>query len=232
MSETPKIRLAGMIAAAAIMAAGHAAADPVERYVALDVHNPDGFVLAMDRLQASDEMRGGRASLWGATFDGSSPTSHVLAIEYDDYADLQATDERVRPSTAWDDFLDASRGTNDVVALSLGVQRIARGSSWYNHGAAMVFNMTVRDPATYANAFTELVDSMDNPGSIRLIEMRAGGEGTTHLAIITAPDFVALNEYVDELFASRAYRDFVEEVMDIRRINTTSIYRRVKTWEN
>ncbi|MDX1482736.1 MAG: hypothetical protein R3315_13715 [Woeseiaceae bacterium] len=216
------------VASLGLSAAAHA--DSVERYVSFDVHNPAAFVTALDEFRGSGIMDGTEASLWAATFDGSNPTSHVLAISYDDYAELQRVDDRVRPSREWVDYLNAIRDTNDLMALGMGIERYARGSGWHNHGAAMVFNMTVRDPRTYAPAFAELVESMDNPGSSRLIEIRAGGEGATHLAIITAPDFVTLNTFMDELLGSEAYADFVEEVGDIRTINTTSIYRRVKTW--
>ena len=232
MNPARGARLLAAALTASIAVFGTAKADSVERYVSLDVHNPSAFVAALDTFRGSGIMDGSTTSLWGAMFDGSSPTSHVLVIGYDDYAELQAMDDKVRPSRPWIDYQNAVEGTSDVVALSMGVQRLARGSNWHNHGAAMVFNMTVRDAAAYGPAFTELVESMENPGSVRLIEMRAGGEGATHLAVITAPDFASLNEYADELFASRAYANFARKVGDIRRINTTSIYRRIKTWAN
>lgn len=226
--DQSRVMAISLIASLGLSAAAHA--DSVERYVSLDVHNPAAFVMALDEFRGSGIMGGTTASLWAATFDGSNPTSHVLVIGYDDYAELQRVDERVRPSREWVDYLNATRGTNDVTALGMGIERVVRGSGWHNHGAAMVFNMTVRDPGTYAPAFAELIESMDNPGSSRLMEIRAGGEGATHLAIITAPDFVTLNTFMDDLLGSDAYADFVEEVGDIRSINTTSIYRRVKTW--
>lgn len=221
--------LAGMIATFTCFS-GMALADPVERYVSFDVHNPRAFVAAFNEFRESGIMEGTTASLWAATFDGSNPATHVLAVSYDDYADLQNTDDRVRSSREWSDYLDAIDGTSDVTALAMGVQRLAVGSGWHEHGAGMVFNMTVRDAGSYAAEFAKLLDSMDNPGSARLVEIRAGGQGATHLALVTAPDFVSLNTYVDELFASDAYKDFAQEVGEIRRINTTSIYRRLGTW--
>lgn len=222
-----------MLASSALLwlAAGtHAVADPVERVVSLDVHNPGAFLLAMDELQASNVMGDGQRSLWAAVFDGSNPTSHVIVISYDDYQDLQDTDRRVFESKAWSDYQQKSRGALDLVSVAMGIQRITKGSGWHNHGYAMVYVMSVSDPATYAQEFSKLVDAMDSPGSIRLMEMRAGGEGTTHIVVVTAPDFVSLNEFTDQLQASRAYADFVKKVRGIRQIRTTSIYRRIKTW--
>jgi hypothetical protein len=223
--------LAGIIAALTFVS-GTAIADPVERYVALDVHNPRAFVAAFDNFRKSGIMDGTTASLWAATFDGSSPTTHVIAISYDDYAEMQNVDDRVSQSREWSNYLDAIEGTSDVTAISMGVQRLVSGSDWHNHGAGMVFNMTISNAASYATEFAKLLDSMDNPGSTRLIEIRAGGEGATHLAMITAPDFATLNNYVDELFSSDTYREFAAKVGGIRRINTTSIYRRLMSWED
>ena len=231
MTSRVSCSLVGAVAILMCMS-GAAVADPVERYVSLDVSNPRAFVAALDSFRESGAMDGTTTSLWAAMFDGSNPTTHVVAISYDDYAEMQSVDERVFTSQEWGEYQDAIEGTNEVMALAMGVQRLAVGSGWHNHGSGMVFNMTVRDPAAYAEAFAELMNAVDNPGSARLIEMRAGGQGATHIAIVTAPDFVALNTYIDELFASEAYRDFVDEVGEIRRINTTSIYRRVMTWDN
>jgi len=227
-SDHSRILAASLVGSVCLSA--NALADSVERYVSLDVHNPNAFVMAFEDFRGTGIMDGTEASLWAATFNGSDPTSHVLAISYDDYAELQRIDDRVRPSREWVDYLNAIDGTNELTALGMGIERYANGSGWHNHGAAMVFNMTVRDPGTYAPAFVELVESMENPGSTRLIEIRAGGEGATHLALITAPDFVTLNTFMDELFASDAYARFARKVGDIRTINTTSIYRRVMTW--
>lgn len=207
-------------------------AQSVERYVSFDVHNPKALMSALDTFHESKVMEGSTRSLWAAQFDGSSPVSHVLVIGYEDYAELQMMDERVQPSQAWDDYLEASADTSDVMAVSLGVQQLVDGDGWHNHGAAMVFNMTVSDAGRYATAFNRLIGSAENPGSVRLIQMRAGGEGASHIAAITAPDFTTLNTYIDELFASRDYARFIDEVSDIRRINNTAIYRRVRTWDN
>ena len=220
---------AGVVAAIGL--SGAAVADPVDRYVSFDVHNPGAFVLALNDFREGGMMDGTATSLWAATFDGSNPTSHVLVISYDDYAEMQEVDERVQSSREWTDYLNSIRGTNDVVSIGMGIQRITRGDGWHDHGSAMVFNMTVSDPATYAAEFTKLIDSADNPGSVRLMEIRAGGDGATHLAVITAPDFVTLNTYMDELLTSDAYSEFAGNVSGMRRINGTAIYRRLMSWD-
>ena len=231
MTKTNLTGIRGILLSLTLLAAANVSAQGVERYVSVSVSNPAAFVSAFDRFRSSGIMKGSTASLWANAFDGSNPATHVIVIGYDDYEALQDTDDAVRPSREWADYLAAIEGTNEVTALSMGVERLADGRGWHDHDAAMVFVMTVSDAGTYGAAFAELIDSTDNPGSVRLIEMRAGGEGATHLAAITAPDFATLNEYIDELFASDAYADFAAKVGAIRRINTTSIYRRLQTWK-
>ncbi len=54
----------------------------------------------------------------------------------------------------------------------MAVERLRDGSGWRKHGALAAFIMTVTDPATYTAAFAELIDSSENPGSVRLMELR------------------------------------------------------------
>ena len=70
------------------------------------------------------------------------------------------------------------------------------------------------------------------PGETRLQEKRAGigPRGFTHLVVITAPSFVALNEYLDTLHASDDYAAFAKEVASISSLEGTAFYKRVKTW--
>ena len=211
-------------------AIGAAQAQVVERVVGLDVSNSRAHIAAMDRLFSSGVMQGQKATLWVAEFDGSSPGNRTLVIEHDDYADFQSRGERVGGSRDWLDFQQAVEGTSKVTSSRLAVQRAIIGSGWENHGALVAFSMSVSDPSTYLAAFNELIRSSENPGSARLMEMRFGGEGVTHVALISAADFTTMNEYLDDLLTSDAYRRFIGKVGDIRKIRTVSYLRRLKSW--
>jgi hypothetical protein len=211
---------------------GAAQAQPVERVVGIDVSNSRAHVAALDRLFGSDAARGQKATLWVNEFGGSAPNNRTLVIEHEDYADFVARGDSIGGSRDWLDFQHAIDGTSNVTSSRLAVQRMIDGSGWENHGALVAFSMTVSDPTAYAEAFSELIRSSDNPGSVRLMEMRFGGEGTTHTALISAPGFVEMNEYLDELLSSDAYRRFSSKVSDIRKINTVSYLRRIKSWGN
>ena len=221
----------GASMAAVVMALSPGAyADPVERVVSIDVHNTRAQLAALDELFASDVMRGQKVTLWAHLFPGSGGANRTLVIEYDSFEDLVDSTGRVSSSSEWMEFQQAVEGTSDVISNAMAQQILVEGSGWSNHGALIAVPMTVTDPATYVPAFREMIDSVDNPGSIRLMQMRYGGGATNTVALFSATDPAAANEFVDELQASEAFQEFAEKVAGIRTINNVSIYRRVKTW--
>ena len=205
-------------------------ADPVDAVIGLDVHNPRAMVAALDKLYSSDAMSGQKATLWAGTFRGSSPSTHTVVVEYDSYADQEKKLKKRNASPDWLRFIQTLDGVSSVKSTRMAIQRSVEGSGWRDHGAMTAFTMAVSDPATYAAAFAEMIDSTGNPGSIRLMEMRFGGEGTTHVVLISAPGSAVLNEYLDELLASDAYRTFAGKVSGIRTIRTVTMLTRVRSF--
>jgi hypothetical protein len=63
-----------------------------------------------------------------------------------------------------------------------------------------------------------------------LFENRAGISGDTHLVAIGAPTFAALNNYLDQLFASDEFADFQDAVGETRRLTWRAQAIRVQTW--
>ena len=82
--------LPALCSVAMAMSAGLAQADPVEAVYGFKVKDPAAFVSAFDTLFQSDAVKGNRVTLWAAEFDGSSPATHVLTVDFDSY---QAMDE-------------------------------------------------------------------------------------------------------------------------------------------
>lgn len=205
-------------------------ADPVERVVSLDVNNTRAHMAAMDQFFSSDFMRGRKATMWAPIFPGSSPANRVLVISYDSFAELVSNGQRVTGSREWMEFQNAVEGTSEVVANSMAQQVLLVGSLSDDHGAVLVVTMSVSDAATYIEAFGEMIESVDNPGAIRLMQLRYGGGATNMVALFAGPDAVAVNNYVDNLQGNEAFQEFADEVSDIRKVNNISIMRRVKTW--
>lgn len=230
MSSSIRKIISGTLAAIVMALSALSFADPVERVVSLDVSNSAAQMAALDQFFTTDLMRGQKATIWAPMFAGSSQANRTLVIAFDSFEDLMARDQRVFGSQEWMSFQQAAEGASEVVGNSMAQQILAEGSGWTNHGALLAVTMSVSDPATYVAAFREMIKSVKNPGSIRLMQMRYGGGATNHVALFSAPDAAAANKYVDDLQSNDAFQEFSAKVADIRKVNNISMLRRVKTW--
>jgi len=210
--------------------AGLVMAAPMESVIGLDVHNPGAFLAALDNYYESDVSRDENVALWSVTFSGESEISHLAIGNFEGYDDYEKITSDRNSSPAWRAFVGSLGGVLDVKSRLMAVERFREGSGWRDHGAMAAFVMTITDPETYAAAFAEFVNSTDNPGSVRLMELRFGGQGATHAVLISAAGSAALNEYLDELLSSDAYREFVGKVGDIRTMNNIEMLSRVRTY--
>lgn len=211
---------------------GLAVAAPMESVTGLDVHNTGAFMAALDRYFASNDARDNNVAIWAVEFAGESEISHLAIGDFEGYADYEKTTNTRDASAAWRAFVGSVTSLLDVESRLMAVERFREGSGWRQHGAMAAFVMTITDPTAYAAAFADFVDSTDNPGSVRLMELRFGGLGATHAVLISAANTTALNEYLDELLSSDEYTTFVRKVGQIRTIRNVQMLRRVKTYGN
>lgn len=223
-SLTLALALLGMSAAAQ--------ADPVENVIGLEVTNPGAFVSSMDRLFESGAMNDYTVSLWENSFDGSNPSTHTIVARFDDYESHDSLTAQRLQHPGWAQFGLAVRGLSTIVTSGFLIERLADGRVEENHRAGAAFVASVSDPAAYAEALSRLIDSTDNPGSVRLMESRFGGQGATHAVVISAENMASLNEYLDELLTSDTYRDFAADVASIRTLRTVNGYRLIKRWSD
>ena len=207
-----------------------AGAQAIESVFGLDVSNPRAFVAALATLDQSNPTGGQTVTVWANVYDGSSPATHTVVVGYDTLEEREAAITQRNASKGWVDFQQTLVGISDLVNTSMAVEAFREGSGWAGHGALSATLMTVTDPAEYAGAFSRLVDRLDNPGSIRLMQMPFGGEGVTHVVLFSAPDSAVLTTFLTEMTASEVYQDFVDDVEDIRTIQTVNLYRRVVTF--
>lgn len=210
--------------------AGLVMAAPMESVIGLDVHNSGAFMSALKNYYETDESRDGNVAIWRVTFAGESEISHLAIGNYEGYEDYEKTTNDRNSNPAWRAFVGSLGDVLDVKSRLMAIERYRVGAGWRDHGAMAAFVMTITDPAAYAAAFAEFVESSDNPGSVRLMELRFGGQGATHAVLISAVGSAALNEYLDELLSSDAYRVFVGKVGDIRTILNVEMLSRVVTY--
>ena len=217
-------------AIAALVLGSSARADEVEAVIGLDVDNPRAFVSAMDNMFESGAMDGYNLAVWANAFDGDNPATHTLVASFAGYESYQALTRQRLQHPGWLEYQHAVDGVSSVTATGMAVEAYRAGELVDSHRSAVAFVMTVRNPATYAAELANLTEAQGHPGSIRLMQMRYGGMGATHAVLLTAPDSVAMNEYLDKLLSSDDYAEFVEDVGAIRTIITVNNYSLVKRW--
>lgn len=205
-------------------------AAPVEAVIGLDVDNSRAFVSAMDAMFESGAMDGYDLTIWANAFDGTNPATHTLVASFDGYESYDRLTRQRLDHSGWLEFLQAIEGTSTGTSSLMAVEAFKAGEIADSHRSGVAFIMTVRDPAKYAAEFSKLTRAQGHPGSIRLMQLRYGSMGATHAVVMTAPSSAAMNEYLDKLLASEDYADFVDEVGDIRTINTVNNYALVKRW--
>jgi hypothetical protein len=224
-----KLTLATVATAVAFWA-GLAKAGPIEAVYGLQVSDPGALVRALDTLFQDESMKGNRATLWAAAFTGTRPATHVVTATFDSYEAMDEANGRRLNGDAWQQYMKTAAGISERKASLLLSQVGAWGEGGSQDGAGAAFNMTISDPARYAAALEKMVKSYGAKGMTRLMTVRAGGEGVTHIVLVTAPTMAELNTYLEGLFASDAFKTFSGEVGDIRKLQTVNMYQRVKTW--
>jgi hypothetical protein len=94
----------------------------------------------------------------------------------------------------------------------------------------VVYGLQVSDAGALVRALDTLFQAHAMKGNQATLwaSVFTGTRPSTH--VVTAPTMAELNTYLDGLYASDAFRTFTAEVGDIRKLQTVSMYRRVKMW--
>lgn len=185
---------------------------------------------ALGSLMKDDAMKGARVTLYAREL-GSSPASHLVVEDFDEYADYMQSTEKRLASHGWSRYLLAADGSE-----YLGSQMIPvvddHGAARHTAGYLVAYLIHTTDPATYRSGIADLDDAIGNPGVLRLVAMRTGNMAYTHAVLIGGEDFEAVNEYLDKLYSSEAFADFAAKVGSTRKVVGIDMYRRVATWGN
>ncbi len=183
---------------------------------------------AMDDLFSDAAMKGANVTLYAADF-GVRDGSHKIVVDFDNYAERTERDNKRRASHGWSRWQLAMQDAEFVAADMVGVVA-DYGKPRHTADYLLVFLVNVQDAAVYAAALAELNDALENPGVLRLVAMRSGSRAVTHAVLIGGDDFASVNEYMDKLYASDAFRTFVAKVGDIRSVVHIESYSKVGAW--
>ena len=218
---------AALIAAISLLGVG-AHAQQFEAVYSIEGVSSSTAREAMGDLFSDSAMKGGKATLYAADF-GVVDGSLKLVVDFDTYAERAERDKKRRASHGWSRWRLAMEDAEFVAAEMAGV--IADyGKPRHTAGYLLVYMVSVQDPAVYAAALSEMNEAAGNPGVLRLVAMRTGSRAASHAVLIGGEDFAAVNEYMDELYASDAFQTFRSKVSGIRSVVHIEAYRKVDAW--
>ena len=204
------------------------------QYLGCELEKTSEFAEMINDFYA--ELEGGEratVTLMVNFLNGPNDQTHTVLFEADDYESLAEWNRRVLtvPEAALiiERAEDLSVCENDGLLVERGSWG-DRDAEWNNNA---VFPVNTSDPAAYMEALDDLFTSdtgQASPGATVLYERRAGAP-STHYVVALAPSFAALNNYLDLLFQSDDFEDFLDEVEEIRTVGTPTQSVRYRTWE-
>lgn len=168
--------------------------------------------------------------LWNGEFE----VTHRIIVAYPDYAAFSAFQESAASNPIAPSVGQSIEFATDCRTDGLSVLRGAWGNQEAQGVYWQVYGVSTSDGAGYAEALDELAEAQADAavGPIVLFENRAGISTDTHLVAIGAPTFAALNEYLDQLFASDEFADFLDAVGDDRELTWRAQAMRAQVWGN
>ena len=194
------------------------------------------FMEALDDWYASNDSRAGQtATLFESVINGEDTSTHSTIIDFPDYASIESIMNRLPAS---EDFAKMQRRTaaiSTTVWEGLSVRVMDNGKSWKKGDFLWALGVQVSrgENQAYEAAFKKYLNSKtvkQAPGLLRLVAPRAGSS-SNYVVLVTAPTFVALNEFYDASGASDDYANFLSEVKDFSTASAPEIYRVVKVWK-
>lgn len=207
---------------------------PLLAHYSFDTDDALGVVSTFDTVmeQCGDGIPAS-VSIFDELFNGANPQTHTVIFSFADAAGFMQMGQTFATCPAAVAFGHSISGLASSGSEFLG-EPIMGGGDVAADNVFMVFQMKVSDEATYASAFGQLMESRQGSGSYGLVRALAGTDGgTTHYAFVGAADVDALLAAMREISPanSAARRSFNEAVSDIRKVQSSSMTLRVKTYE-
>ena len=187
----------------------------VEQVFSFVVTDETTMVESLDAWFASKDSDFGQTSFLVSTIaNGNDPTTHYLVIIYPDHASYQAAMDGAVKSG---DFSRLESRTSRIATLnseSLYTKVFDNGKPEKTGEFLYLMNVNVTGSGLeYAAACRELMNSEIGKKAPGIFKLNAGLSGTesSHLAILSAPSFAALNEYIDSYTGNKDWANFLSK---------------------
>ena len=212
------------ITAQSINAAGYLATYSV------NVSNPAAYIEAMDELMSSKWGKSFPAavSVHQYAFNGYDDATHVVVLNYDNPEDL-GKGQAAFTDPVFASFLAKTSSIAEPIEQALNMKLISGGNQDPdNNKAYTIFRMQVKDPAAYADAYSELIKAQEEAGNVNGsygLRQLVGGDTRyyTHYAYTSASNVGDAMASGETMYSSDSYANFSEKIGDNRRLMNISI---------
>ena len=204
----------------------------------IKVSDVQQYAKDMDNLMASDWGKAfpGYVSLTHYAFNGYDDATHAVIINYDD-TDQMASGTEMFYQPAFGAFLDKTSSYVEPVEQSLHMKLISGGESDPEKNKVYtIYRMNVKDPASYAKAYSKVVKAQEDSGNMDggygLRAQVAGNNSYySHYAFVGASSIKSAMEGQQQLYSSDAFAEFSKAVAGNRELIQTSTVVVLATYE-
>lgn len=207
----------------------------VEHVISFFATDEATLIESLDEWFAHKDSKFGQTA-WLASnvASGSNENTHYLVLNYPDYKSLQAALDGISKSAAFAKMERHLSGAVTGNGSSVYLKLIDNGKSekagdfLYASG----FELTGSEQVFLA-AQKEMIESAlgkKAPGMLKIVSARAGGD-SSHLAVLSAPSFAALNEFLDMHSGNSDWEKFQSKVGEMTEFTGASFLRVLKVWK-
>ena len=232
-----KILLTLLISSGLVFADDHGMEkDTYYAFFGIAANNPPAVVAAMDKFNASDcgQASPSSVALMGEAFNGNEPSTHTFVVTYEGAEEIDETLSIINACPEYAEFL------TEMAAVSVPTEQILNKvvyevGDWTQERAFAVFEMNVRNEASYLEAYKKFTDASVASGLLTGafgIQRAIASSEYTHFAFIGAENMTELMGFMNSLDMDNP--DFAEFQNSVRR--NRSIVRRgivvpIKGWD-
>ncbi len=232
-----KILLFLLLSSGLVFADGHGMEkDTYYAFFGIAANNPPAVVAAMDKFNASDcgQASPSTVALMGEAFNGDEPSTHTFVVTYEGAQEIDETLAIINACPEYAEFL------TEMAAVSVPTEQILNkvvyeGGDWTEERAFAVFEMNVRNEASYLEAYKKFTDASIASGQLTGafgLQRSIASTDYTHFAFIAESNMADLMATMDTLNMDNP--DFAEFQNSVRR--NRSIVRRgivvpIKAWD-
>ena len=210
--------------------------DTYYAFFGIAANNPPAVVAAMDKFNASDcgQASPSTVALMGEAFNGDEPSTHTFVVTYEGAQEIDETLAIINACPEYAEFL------TEMAAISVPTEQILNkvvyeGGDWTEERAFAVFEMNVRNEASYLEAYKKFTDASIASGQLTGafgLQRSVASTDYTHFAFIAESNMADLMATMDTLNMDNP--DFAEFQNSVRR--NRSIVRRgivvpIKAWD-